>query len=164
MKRTALFSFTLFLFAIVYTSCQEDIYMDWKLQNERFYTTLKDSLNNDTLFHKTSSGLYYKVLHQGYQRIPNATSEVILNYKLSLVDGSTVEKVTRGDFFLPYVVRSMSTHPVKGLTEGITKMNGGGSYIFYVPSSLAFDTISDNKAIPPHTMLIYEVDLVDSRN
>jgi FKBP-type peptidyl-prolyl cis-trans isomerase FkpA len=157
MKRAALITFTLFLLAIVYSSCKDDIYMDWKLQNDRWYATLEDSLKNDTLFHKTSSGLYYKVLHQGYQRKPNASSYVIATYKGKLIDGSTFDSGTNA--YLGIV-----SGLVPGFQEGLKKMNGGGSYILYMPSKLGYDTATINTKIPPHSVLIFDVDLIDSYN
>jgi FKBP-type peptidyl-prolyl cis-trans isomerase len=155
MKRAALFTFTLFLLAIVYSSCQEDVYMDWKLQNDRFYATLEDSMKNDTLFHKTSSGLYYKVLHEGYQRTPNASSYIIATYKGKLVDGSTFDSGTNA-----YL--GMVKGLVPGFQEGLKKMKGGGSFTFYIPAKLGYDTATTYTKIPPHSLLIFDVDLIDS--
>jgi len=153
MKRTALFSFILFLFAILYTSCQEDIYMDWKLQNERFYATLKDSLNNDTLFHKTSSGLYYKVIFQGNQRYPDLNSVVHVRYTGSLVDGSVFDSGTS------WIKLSQT---IKGWQEAVHKMQTGGNYILYIPSKMGYDTISTNKKIPPYSVLKFDIELLES--
>jgi len=157
MKRASLITFTLFLFAIIYSSCKDDIYMDWKLQNERWYATLKDSLNNDTLFHKTKSGLYYKVIHQGFQRQPDANSNVLLNIKGTLIDGSSFFPTTNIELEM-----SNSSYIPAGLQEGLKKMNGGGWYIFYVPSKIGFDTISTDHSRPPYSLLKYDVKLVSS--
>lgn len=153
MKRTALVTFTLFLLAIIYSSCQEDVYMDWKLQNDRWYATHK----SDSGFVTTGSGLCYKVIHQGYHRKPGANSEVIATYKGRLVDGSTFDSGTNA--YLGTV-----SGLVPGFQEGLKKMNGGGSYIFYIPAKLGYDTATTYTKIPPHSVLIFEVDLIDSFN
>lgn len=153
MKRAALFTFTLFLLAIIYSSCKEDVYVDWKLQNERWYAEHK----SDPGFITTSSGLCYKVIHQGYQRKPTSTSYVIATYKGKLVDGSTFDSGTNA--YLGAV-----SGLVPGFQEGLKKMNGGGSYIFYLPSTLGYDTATTYTKIPPHSVLIFEVDLIDSYN
>jgi FKBP-type peptidyl-prolyl cis-trans isomerase FkpA len=149
MKRAALITFTLFLLAIVYSSCQEDIYMDWKLQNDRFYATLDDSIKNDTLgiFHKTSSGLYYKVLNQGNQRHPDNNSVVIVKYTGSLVDGSVFESKT-AELYL--------SETIKGWQEALHKMQTNANYILYIPSKLGYDTIS------PYSVLRFDIELLHS--
>lgn len=166
MKRTSFISSLILLFILVLPACKEDVYMDWKLQNELWTKNLVETHKNDTNFFTTPSGLSYKVVHQGwkYNRKPNVNSQVKLNYKLSLVDGSLVESISSNWFNMPYVIQSMSNKAIEGLKEGMPKMNDGGTYIFYIPSSLAFDTISSNIKIPPHSTLIYEVDLIESVN
>jgi len=152
MKRTALFSLILFLVTIFYSSCREDVYADWKLQNEQWYQIHK----SDPGFQRDSiTGLCWKVIHQGYQRKPNASSYVIATYKGTLVDGSTFDSGTEA--FLGKV-----SGLVPGFQEGIKKMNGGGYYIFYIPSKIGYDTVSTKSAIPPYSNLIFEVELIDS--
>ncbi|MDD4993486.1 MAG: FKBP-type peptidyl-prolyl cis-trans isomerase [Paludibacter sp.] len=151
MKRTALFSLILFLVTIIYSSCREDVYADWKLQNEQWYQKHK----NDSGFVQTSSGLCYKVIHQGYQRKPNSSSYIIATYKGKLIDGSTFDSGTEA-----YLGKVSGLVP--GFQEGLKKMNGGGYYIFYIPSKIGYDTVSTNAAIPPHSNLIFEVELIDS--
>ena len=38
-------------------------------------------------------------------------------------------------------------------------MNADGNYIFYIPSTLGYDTVSTNSLIPPHSVLIFDVTL-----
>ena len=90
MKQTALFSLILFLFSIVYTSCQEDIYADWGLKNEQWYQKHK----NDSGFVQTSSGLCYKAIFQGNQGKPTKNSYVFATYTGSLIDGSVFDSGT----------------------------------------------------------------------
>lgn len=155
MKRTSIVFFITFLFLIMMSACKENEYVDWKLKNDSWYATHK----NDPDFKTTSSGLCYKVIHQGFQRFPNINSEVIVNYKGSLVDGSVFDSVATG-----------SSRPlrlsgaIKGWKEGIPKMQSGGRYIFYIPSNLGYDTISTKVAIPPHSVLIFDVNLIESFN
>jgi FKBP-type peptidyl-prolyl cis-trans isomerase len=149
MKRAALFTFTLFLIAILYSSCQEDIYIDWKLQNERWLEVHK----NDSGFVRTSSGLCYKVLHQGYQRHPDINSAVHVNYRGSLIDGSVFDNDTSWLYL---------SSTIKGWKEGLPKMQNGGNYVFYIPSALGYDTATTNTQIPPYSVLIFNVELLDS--
>jgi FKBP-type peptidyl-prolyl cis-trans isomerases 1 len=153
MKRAGLFTIILFLTAIIYSSCKEDVYMDWKLLNDRYYTTLEDSLK-DPLFHKTPSGVYYKLLHQGTQRHPSAGDIVVTRTRGSLIDGSVFENDTVAKYY---------SSCYKGLQEGLSLMQNGGHYIFYIPSKLGNDTVSTNSSIPPYSVLRYDVTLIESR-
>ena len=155
MKRTSIVFLITFLFLIILSACQENMYMDWKLMNDKWYSVHK----SDSGFITTPSGLCYKVIHQGYQRKPNINSIIIVNYKGTLIDGSVFDSIAPGTS-----TQIQLSTSIKGWQEGIPKMNGGGSYIFYIPSNLGYDTISTNSQIPPHSVLRFDVNLVDSYN
>ncbi len=150
MKRTALFSFFVLMLTIILPACREDVFMDWKLKN----ATWLEAHKSDSGFVTTSSGLMYKVIHQGEQRYPNVNSTVVVTYKGTLVDGSTFDSGTKVGFVL--------SQTIAGWKEGIPKMQDGGHYIFYIPSQLAYDKISTNADIPPYSTLIFDVTLVKS--
>lgn len=133
----------LFLF-----SCEEDKYADWKILNEQWLQSHK----SDSGFVSTPSGLCYKVIHQGYDRRPNPYSWVSVQYKGYLIDGTLFESGMY-EYYL--------SNAIQGWIEGITKMNGGGTYIFYIPSSLGYGKDGYGE-IPPYSTLIYEVTLLSS--
>jgi FKBP-type peptidyl-prolyl cis-trans isomerase len=98
------------------------------------------------------------VIYQGWylNRQPNRNSLVNVKYTGKLIDGSTFDSSTSAILSLSQVV--------EGWKEGITKMNGGGNYILYIPSALGYDTVTTNTKIPPHSTLIFDVELLDSQN
>jgi len=153
MKRTSIAFFITFLFLIIMSACKESEYMDWKIMNDNWYSKHK----SDSGYITTPSGLCYKVIHQGYNRRPNTSSYVIVNYKGSLIDGSVFDSTATGSSSI-----LLLSSTIKGWIEGIQKMNGGGSYKFYIPSNLGYDTTTTNAAIPPHSVLRFDVTLVDS--
>jgi FKBP-type peptidyl-prolyl cis-trans isomerase len=156
MKRTALFSLFLLLLTIILPACKEDEYIDWKLQNEKWMDNLVATHKDDADFHTTSSGLSYKVLHQGlFPQKPSSGSYILATYTGKLIDGSSFE--TQTNYPLGYV-----SGLLPGFQEAVKKMNVGSSYIFYIPSSLGYDTISTNSQIPPYSTLIFEVDLISA--
>jgi FKBP-type peptidyl-prolyl cis-trans isomerase FkpA len=157
MKLTSRIALLIIVLITGFTACKEDEYMDWKIRNEKWMDQLKIDHEKDTTFHITSSGLCYQVLYQGwsYERRPDANSYVYATYTGKLIDGSTFESGT--DAYLGQV-----SSFVPGFQEGIKKMNTGGSYIFYIPSPIGYDTVSTNSQIPPYSTLIFTVDLVDS--
>lgn len=157
MKRAALFTFTLFLVAIMYSSCKEDEYMDWKIINDQWLEQLKADYKDSTNFHETSSGLCYRVLYQGekYDRQPNINSYLNVVYKGTLVDGSVFVENSTGMYL---------SSEIAGWKEGIPKMNDGGHYIFYIPYKLGYDTATTKSSIPPYSTLIFDVLLKKSMN
>jgi FKBP-type peptidyl-prolyl cis-trans isomerase len=46
-------------------SCEEDKYADWKILNKQWIENYFEKHENDAGFHRTESGLCYKVIHQG---------------------------------------------------------------------------------------------------
>ena len=137
------------------SACQENMYMDWKLLNDNWYSVHK----SDSGFITTPSGLCYKVIHQGVQRFPNVNSVVLVSYKGTLIDGSVFDSTATGA-----TTQISLSSAIQGWKEGITKMQNGGNYIFYVPSKIGYDTASTNAAIPPHSVLKFNVHLIDSYN
>lgn len=158
MKQSSLISSLILLFILVLPACKEDVYMDWKLKNELWTKNLVETHKNDTNFFTTSSGLSYKVVYQGWHlnRKPNVNSTIRVKYTGKLIDGSTFDSSNEAILSLAGVI--------EGWREGITKMNDGGNYILYVPSSLGYDTASTNVKIPPHSTLIFDIDLMESQN
>lgn len=155
MKRTSIVFFITFLFLIIISACKENEYIDWKIMNDNWYAAHK----SDSGFITTPSGLCYKVIHQGYQRKPNINSYVIVNYKGSLIDGSVFDSIATGKSTV-LLLSSL----VSGWKEGLPKMQAGGRYIFYMPSKLGYDTISTDPKVPPHSVLIFDINLIDSYN
>jgi len=155
MKQTSIIFFITFIFLIIMSACQENMYMDWKLRNDSWYSVHK----SDPGFITTPSGLCYKVIHQGVQRFPNTNSYVLVSYKGTLIDGSIFDSTATGTTS----TFSLSS-AIPGWKEGLPKMQSGGNYIFYVPSKIGYDTVSTNAAIPPSSVLIFNVHLIDSYN
>lgn len=154
MKKTSIITLLILLFTLVLPACHENEWADWKLKNEQWLEANKK--NPDVI--TTESGLQYKVVHQGWHlnRKPNANSDIRVKYTGKLIDGSTFESSNEAVFNLSGVI--------EGWREGITKMNDGGNYILYIPSSLGYDTVSTNVKIPPHSTLIFDIDLMESQN
>ena len=141
--------FVAFILIFNFSSCKDDdVYEDWRILNEKWLETHK----NDPGFVQTESGLCYKVIHQGIMRRPNTNSWIIANYSGMLIDSTEFDS---GEWNYPLA------NAITGWQEGIPKMNGGGKYIFYVPSSLGYGEDGQGD-IAPHSTLIFEVELIHS--
>ncbi|MGB4413303.1 MAG: FKBP-type peptidyl-prolyl cis-trans isomerase [Paludibacter sp.] len=151
MKRITFLPFLLLLITLALGSCEEDNYADWKILNDEWLETHK----TDPGFIQTESGLCYKVIHQGEMGKPNINSVITVRYKGSLIDGTVFEKNDRFTKPLSYLMQ--------GWIEGVRKMNVGGKYILYIPSTLGYGKDGSGD-IPPHSTLIFVIELLDSKN
>lgn len=103
------------------------------------------------------SGLQYKVLKQGDGPKPISTDVVKVHYHGTKIDGSvfdsSVERNDPAEFPLNRVI--------KGWTLGLTFMNVGSKYIFYIPSEMAYGpSPRQGGPIKPNEVLIFEVELL----
>lgn len=105
---------------------------------------------------ETASGLQYVVEKEGTGAQPSATDEVTVHYTGKLLDGTVFDSsVNRGE---------PATFPlnrvIPGWTEGVQRMKEGAKYTFFIPSDLAYGPQGVPNAIPPHSTLIFDVELI----
>lgn len=106
--------------------------------------------------HTTSSGLQYVIEKEGTGKSPKATDNVTVHYTGRLLDGKVFDSsVSRGE---------PATFPlnrvIPGWTEGLQLMKEGAKYVFFIPSDLAYGAQGAGRDIPPHSTLIFEVELI----
>lgn len=104
----------------------------------------------------TASGLQYVVEKEGEGAQPGAEDEVTVHYTGKLLDGTVFDSsVNRGE---------PATFPlnrvIPGWTEGVQLMKEGAKYTFFIPSDLAYGPNGVPNVIPPHSTLIFEVELI----
>lgn len=104
----------------------------------------------------TESGLQYVVEKEGEGAQPTAADEVTVHYTGRLINGQVFDSsVQRGE---------PATFPlnrvIPGWTEGVQLMKEGAKYTFFIPSELAYGAQGIPNAIPPHSTLIFEVELI----
>jgi len=154
MKQNSRIAIVILMIIISFTACKEDNYIDWKVKNELWLEQNKTQPGVVT----TASGLQYKIIDEGwsYNRKPNKSSWVNLNYIGHLVDGSKFDS----GLFSAY----LNSSPLSGFVEGVTKIHDGGSIILYIPSELAYGKDGSGTTIPSHSTLIFQIDLESSDN
>lgn len=104
----------------------------------------------------TASGLYYIIEKPGGANHPSVSSKVSVNYKGYLVDGTIFDKSYASGQPSSFSLNSV----IAGWKEGIPLIGVGGKIQLFVPSDLGYgSTVKTN--IPAHSVLIFEVQLVD---
>ncbi len=103
------------------------------------------------------SGLQYEVVREGNGRKPKATDRVRCHYEGTLIDGTLFDSsVKRGE---PAVFGVNQV--IKGWVEALQLMSEGAKWKLYIPSELAYGAQGAGEMIPPHSTLIFEVELIE---
>lgn len=104
----------------------------------------------------TTSGLQYEVLKAGTGEKPSENSKVTVHYTGTLLDGtkfdSSVDRNKPADFRVNAVI--------KGWTEALQLMPKNSKWLLTIPSNLAYGERGTGN-IPPHSVLQFEVELLD---
>src|SRR5690606_38244904 len=102
------------------------------------------------------SGLQYEVITEAEGAKPNASNNVTCHYEGKLLNGkifdSSIKRNTPATFPLNRVI--------SGWTEGLQLMSIGSKFRFFIPPHLAYGDRQVGADIPPHSTLIFEVELL----
>lgn len=104
-------------------------------------------------------GLQYEIMEAGEATgpKPKAIDTVVVHYVGTLIDGQEFDNsVKRGQ---------PATFPVGGVIKGWTEilqlMTKGAKWKVYIPSELAYGERGAGGSIPPNSVLVFEVNLID---
>ena len=104
------------------------------------------------------SGLQYEVITEGnVGHYAKATDQVQCHYEGTLIDGTLFDSsIKRGE---PAVFGVNQVIP--GWVEALQLMPEGSKWKLYIPSELAYGARGAGEMIPPHSTLIFEVELLE---
>jgi FKBP-type peptidyl-prolyl cis-trans isomerase len=104
----------------------------------------------------TKSGLQYKIIEQGTGAQPQATDNVTVHYRGTLMNGQ--------EFDSSYARGEPATFPLNGViagwTEGLQLMKEGGKFEFYIHPDLGYGERGAGGAIGPNAALVFQVELI----
>ena len=105
----------------------------------------------------TASGLQYEVLQEGNGKSPKATDKVRCHYEGTLIDGTLFDSsIKRGE---PAVFGVNQVIP--GWVEALQLMSEGAKWRLYIPSELGYGAHGAGEMIPPHSTLVFDVELIE---
>jgi FKBP-type peptidyl-prolyl cis-trans isomerase FkpA len=106
---------------------------------------------------ETESGLQYKIIEQGTGNCPPENAYITIHQRCQLVNGTIIEDTYREN--KPSEVKMEEL--IEGYKEGILLMNKGARFKFYIPSELAWGKKGSGIKIPPNSVLLFDVRLID---
>lgn len=102
------------------------------------------------------SGLQYKIIKSGAGPTPKASDNVTTHYRGTLVNGA--------EFDSSYARGEPVTFPVGGViagwTEALQQMKVGDKWQLFIPSELAYGEQGRPPKINPHSVLIFDIELL----
>lgn len=138
----------------------------------KFFTELEEKVNSENIAKSKAfleenkkkenvvtlpSGLQYEVITEGNGKKPKATDRVRCHYEGTLIDGTLFDSsIKRGE---PAVFGVNQVIP--GWVEALQLMSEGAKWKLYIPSELGYGAHGAGEMIPPHSTLVFEVELIE---
>ena len=173
MKRIKLILLALPVFVLLFSGCNKDDtatkYAAWKVKNDTYFTSMKDSTSY-TLYtipaERGGGSFYYKVTQAGGQTdsvSPQYYDFVVVNYRGKLIDGTVFDQTFTGNIIPPDSTATSAGFYViaviPGWIENLSQMKVGETRKFVLPQELAYGaTLSGS--ILPYSVTTWEVVLV----
>lgn len=108
----------------------------------------------------TASGLQYKVIKQGDGPTPTASDVVSVHYEGRLVDGTVFDSSIQRGSPIDLPVSGV----IKGWVEALQLMHVGEKIELFIPSDLAYADQSPSPAIPPNSVLVFDLELLSIKD
>lgn len=125
----------------------------WEDQNEAFMREVATRPGVQC----TASGLCYEQKVQGIAAPPSDRDSVVIHYRQTLFNGDQIDSsYERG---VPSEFPTEKT--ITGFVEALKLMKAPATFKFYIPSSLAFSVYGAGTQIPPNSVLVLDVELLN---
>ncbi len=105
----------------------------------------------------TASGLQYKVIKSGNGESPKLSDTVKVHYHGTLIDGTVFDSSVQRGQPVSFPVGGV----IPGWVEALQLMKVGDKWQLFIPAKLAYGDQSPSPTIPPNSVLIFEVELLD---
>ena len=112
---------------------------------------------------KTASGMYYTITKEGTGETAKAGQKVSMSYLGKLLDGKVFDKNVDDNFVntKPFSFTLGQHQVIAGWDEGVQLLKKGTRATFYLPSTLAYGERGAGGSIPPNSILIFDVELLN---
>ena len=145
------------------TNIQSKEFQDKLIEANKMYVKREsDEIDQYVAYHgwhmiTTGTGLRYMITKKGTGEAAVPEKQAKVNYKISLLDGTLCYS---SDLTGPKIFVVGKDNVESGLHEGIQLLHVGDKAIFILPSHLAHGLLGDENKIPPHSTVIYDIELL----
>ncbi|GAB4417723.1 MAG: hypothetical protein OHK0039_28380 [Bacteroidia bacterium] len=101
------------------------------------------------------SGIYYIIETPGGDAHPTVSSTVTVSYKGTTLDGTVFDQTEPGKS-ITFPLSDL----IRGWQEGIPLIGPGGKIKLIIPAMLAYGPQSPSPAIPPYSVLAFDIELI----
>ncbi len=101
------------------------------------------------------NGVYYKILKEGDGDFVTVNDTLTVNYKGSLISGEIFDETKDKPATFPL------NRLIKGWQLGLTKCKKGGKIRLIIPSALAYSIRARAEKIPPNSILLFDIEVLD---
>ncbi|MCQ2161890.1 MAG: FKBP-type peptidyl-prolyl cis-trans isomerase [Bacteroidales bacterium] len=102
------------------------------------------------------SGLQYKVVKEGSDRMAGKTDTVRCHYEGRFINGQIFDSSYKRGVPAEFGVNQV----IKGWTEALQLMGEGAEWELYIPYNLAYGEAGAHGSIPPYSALIFKVEVI----
>ena len=102
------------------------------------------------------SGLQYKVIKEGNDRMAGRTDTVRCHYEGRFINGEIFDSSYKRGVPAEFGVNQV----IKGWTEALQLMGEGAEWELYIPYNLAYGEAGAHGSIPPYSTLIFKVQVI----
>lgn len=102
------------------------------------------------------SGLQYKVVKEGSDRMAGKTDTVRCHYEGRFINGQVFDSSYKRGVPAEFGVNQV----IKGWTEALQLMGEGAEWELYIPYNLAYGEAGAHGSIPPYSALIFKVEVI----
>jgi FKBP-type peptidyl-prolyl cis-trans isomerase FkpA len=120
---------------------------------------------------KSPEGTYVEILQPGTGNNIDTSVIVLVNYTGRTLDGNVFDSNTDSSLVHHPVEprlnvnmtgeRGLGLTVIKGWTAGLKLLNKGAKAKFYIPSTLAYGPRGSGEKIPPNSILIFDIEVMD---
>ena len=114
--------------------------------------------NSGNEYVETGTGLRYRIVNQGDSIIIKTGDIVVMEYQNSLINGEVVYS-SDNDGLKSFVVGRGGVE--RGLEEAVLHLHKGDEAEVIMPSYLAYGLTGDGNKIPPRSILVYKLKIID---
>lgn len=137
----------------VISGCNKGLSPEEQLEED--ISIIKQYLSSNGLVaEETPSGLHYIINQEGTGNFPTASDDVRVRYRGYFTDGDVFDESDAAG--ITFNLQGV----IQGWTEGIPKFREGGEGVLLIPSVLAYGE-QGGGSIPPNTVLLFDVELLD---